>query len=96
MEDNKIIVKLGKLSKIELDTDTPDIAALVNAIVEHRDSLDPTTIEVECSFEGFDCAGFQEVILSATQDLLEKIKTNDDDLKKALADISKQKKLMIV
>lgn len=62
MANNVVTVNLDDNHKVDLLTDSPNISALVEEVVNIEESLDIDAITVDCDLETFDSKSFTEVI----------------------------------
>lgn len=90
MANSEVKVELAPGLEITLATDNPDIEKLVDAIAEHRDSLDVDSIKVSCEIESFDKESFREVIKTSCEDFLSSIKLERESFNEAISKLRAQ------
>ena len=64
MEEKKIIVKINK-TKVELQSNNPNIKNLVEKILVQDEKFDFNDIEIECSDDSFDKDSFKKIIVDS-------------------------------
>lgn len=84
MASNVVTVKLTDERTIALTTDTPDISALVNAIVELRSVIDCDKIDIQCENDTFDKRSFKEVISATVKKLIQDLELDKDAFETAM------------
>lgn len=85
METKEVKVVLMPDHEVILQSDAPDIDALVSRIVQLKGQFDPNNITIECDHKGFDKTSFKDVVVEATNDFLEAIRLDKADYEAALA-----------
>ena len=94
MEEKKIIVIINN-TKVELQSNNPNIKNLVEKILIQDENFDFNTIEIECSDENFDKDSFKKIIVDSVTDFKKQLiiedKDNSDKLKKIANEEKKNK-----
>lgn len=67
MEEKKIIVTINK-TKVELQSNNPNIKNLVEKILDQDEKFDFNTIEIACSDDNFDKDSFKKIIIDSVID----------------------------
>lgn len=79
----RVILKPGH--EVILKSDSPDIAKLVNSIVELRGQFNPSDIRIECDHKGFDTKSFQEVVIEAVNSFIDAIQLDEEAYERAIS-----------
>lgn len=87
MATSKITINLTPTKKVELTSDTPDIAALVDAIVKNKDVIDVEAISVDCDSDTFDKASFTQVITDSAKKFIAAIQLEKDTFDSVMAEL---------
>lgn len=78
--NDQIWVNLTESASVTLNSNSPDIDALVSKVVENKDIIDPDSIEIKCDNSDFDCAGFKEIVAKAVKGFLHDIQIEENML----------------
>lgn len=85
MEEKKIIIKINN-TKVELQSNNPNIKNLVEIILVQDEAFDFNNIEIECLDDCFDKDSFKKIIVDSVIDFKKKLiieeKDNNDKIEK--------------
>ena len=73
MANNVVTVNLDDNHKVDLLTDSPNISARGEEVVNIKESLDIDTITVDCDLETFDSKSFTEVIQESIRSFVQEL-----------------------
>lgn len=73
MEEKKIEVVINN-ETIELESNNPDLKALINLILKQKENFNFDTIEVKTDDDKFDKESFKEILIESINEFKNKIK----------------------
>ncbi|MCI5733103.1 MAG: hypothetical protein MR296_03640 [Tenericutes bacterium] len=96
MEEKKIKVIINKKT-IELESNNPDLKALIDLILSQNDDYDFNNIEIKAEDEKFDKQGFKEILIESISEFKNKLellemkkKTDAQTIEKLIKEIEKK------
>ena len=92
MEEKKIIVTINE-TKVELQSNNPNIKNLVEKILAQDEKFDFNNIEIECSDENFDKSSFKKIIIDSVAEFKKQliIENEINDTKNKEIELEKEK-----
>lgn len=90
MEEKKITVIINK-TKVELQSNNPNIKNLVEIILNQDDTFDYNSIRTECNDDNFDKESFNRILIDSITEFKKQLAIEDKDNNNRIEKISKEK-----
>ncbi|MDO4466840.1 MAG: hypothetical protein Q4C49_07510 [Bacillota bacterium] len=90
--EHRIILKLDESNSIDIDSNTPDMNAIIELIVNLKDTIDSEKISIICEEPSFDKIGFEKMMKEIIKRFIDEINIEKKSFNEAMNVYCKKRK----